>query len=59
MSGLSKHPNQTDPNGYFVDNGVIWQILNPVRMLAALTWAAGAIQTNVATSDRVESSGDS
>ena len=27
-------------NGYFVDNGVIWQILNPVRMLTALAWAA-------------------
>ena len=36
-------------NGYFVDNGVIWQILNPVRMLTALAWAAGASQANVAT----------
>ena len=33
-------------NGYFVDNGVIWQILNPLRMLTALVWAAGASQTN-------------
>ena len=29
-------------NAYFVDNGVLWQILNPVRMLTALAWAAGA-----------------
>ena len=35
-------------NGYFVDNGVIWQILNPVRMLTALAWAAGANHANVA-----------
>ena len=35
-------------NGYFIDNGVIWQILNPVRMLTALAWAAGASQANVA-----------
>ena len=27
-------------NAYFVDNGVMWQILNPVRMLAALAWAS-------------------
>ncbi len=33
-------------NGYFVDNGVIWQILNPLRMLTALAWAAGASQAN-------------
>ena len=26
----------------FLDNGVIWQILNPVRMLTALAWAAVA-----------------
>ena len=36
-------------NGYFVDNGVIWQILNPVRMLTALVWAAVAGHANVAT----------
>ncbi len=35
-------------NGYFVDDGVVWQILNPVRMLMALAWAAGASQANVA-----------
>ena len=42
-------------NGYFIDNGVIWQILNPARMLAALAWAAGASQASVAASE----SGDS
>ena len=36
-------------NGYFVDNGVIWQILNPVRMLTALAWAAVATQPNRTT----------
>ena len=41
-------------NGYFVDNGVIWQILNPVRMLTALAWAAGASQVNVATAESGE-----
>ena len=46
-------------NGYFVDNGVIWQILNPVRMLTALAWAAGASQANVAAPESCESSGDS
>ena len=35
-------------NGYFVDNGVIWQILNPARMLTALAWAAVASQANAA-----------
>ncbi len=38
-------------NAYFVDNGVLWQILNPVRMLAFLAWAAGASRINVAASD--------
>lgn len=45
-------------NGYFVDDGVIWQILNPVRMLAVLAWAAGASQANVMTPESGESSGD-
>ena len=35
-------------NGYFVDNGVVWQILNPGRMLTALAWAAAAGQANTA-----------
>ena len=38
-------------NGYFVNNGVLWQILDPVRMLAALAWAGAASQANVATSE--------
>ncbi len=33
-------------NGYFINNGIIWQILDPVRMLASLAWAAGACVTN-------------
>ena len=36
-------------NAYFVNNGVIWQILDPVRMLTALAWAASASEANVAT----------
>ena len=34
-------------NGYFVDNGIIWQILNPARMLTALAWAAIADPGNI------------
>ena len=45
-------------NGYFIDNGVIWQILNPARMLAALAWAAGASQANVAAPGSGDSSVD-
>ena len=33
-------------NAYFVDNGVLWQVLNPVRMLAALALAAVAVQVD-------------
>ena len=43
-------------NAYFVDNGTIWQILNPVRMLTALAWAAVASEINLAESG--ESPGD-
>ena len=43
-------------NGYFVDNGVIWQILNPVRMLTALAWAALATQANRAIPETDQSS---
>ena len=43
-------------NGYFVDNGVIWQILNPVRMLTALAWAAVATQANRPTPETDQSS---
>ena len=39
-------------NGYFVNNEVLWQILDPVRMLTALAWAAGASQAHLATPDR-------
>ena len=45
-------------NAYFVNNGVLWQILDPVRMLTALAWAAGASQANVATPESGESPGD-
>ena len=45
-------------NGYFVDNGIVWQILNPVRMLAALAWAAVACQGDLATPGSVEPPGD-
>ena len=33
-------------NAYFVNNGVVWQIMNPLMMLSALTWAAGASKAN-------------
>lgn len=29
-------------NAYFVDNGVAWQILNPLGLLTVLVWAAVA-----------------
>ena len=45
-------------NAYFVNDGVLWQILDPVRMLTALAWAAGASQANVATPEGGASSGD-
>ena len=45
-------------NGYFVNNEVIWQILNPVRMLTALAWAAGASQATGGTPESGEPSGD-
>ncbi len=45
-------------NAYFVNNGIIWQILDPVRMLTALAWAAGASQANVATLESGRSSDD-
>ena len=44
-------------NAYFVDNGVLWQMLNPVRMLTAVAWSAGATHANVALAER-ESAGD-
>ena len=45
-------------NAYFVDDGTVWQILNPVRMLTALAWAAVASEINVATAESGESPGD-
>ena len=44
-------------NGYFVNDEVLWQILNPARMLTALAWAAGASQANVAAPDSGEPPG--
>lgn len=38
-------------NAYFVDEGVIWQILNPVMMLTAVAWA-GLASTLAAGSGR-------
>ncbi|MDE2899470.1 MAG: hypothetical protein OXN15_00370 [Chloroflexota bacterium] len=38
-------------NAYFVDNGVLWQALNPLRMLTALAWAAVAAEGNTASSE--------
>ena len=46
-------------NGYFVDNGAMWQILNPARMLAALAWAAIADPDNITPPERGKSSLDS
>ena len=31
-------------NAYFVNEGVIWRIMNPLMMLSALAWAAGIAQ---------------
>ena len=45
-------------NAYFVDNGVLWQVLNPVRMLTALAWAAGAVHANIAGPGESDSPGD-
>ena len=45
-------------NAYFVDYGVLWQALNPVRMLTFLALAAVAGQANVATSESGESPAD-
>ena len=42
-------------NGYFVNNGVLWQALDPVRMLTFLAFAGAAGQANVATSESGES----
>ena len=41
-------------NAYFVNNGIVWQILDPVRLLTAVAWAAGAGQANVAFAESDE-----
>ena len=41
-------------NAYFVNNGILWQILDPVRMLTELTWAAVANKANVSTPSTTE-----
>lgn len=41
-------------NGYFVDELVIWRILNPLMMLSGLAWAAGAGRVDVGTGERAE-----
>ncbi len=38
-------------NAYFVNNAVLWMILDPMRMLTELTWAAVANKANVAAPD--------
>ena len=35
-------------NAYFVDNGTLWDALNPLRMLTAVAWAAVAGGAHVA-----------
>lgn len=35
-------------NAYFTNYGVVWQIMNPLMMLAALVWVAGANKANTA-----------
>ncbi len=35
-------------NAYFVNNAVVWQIMDPVRMLTEIAWAAAARYANVA-----------
>jgi hypothetical protein len=34
-------------NAYFTNNGIVWQIMDPLMMLAALAWAAGALRAGV------------
>ena len=45
-------------NGYFVNNEIVWQILNPGRMLAAVAWSAGASQSDVTTTESDEALDD-
>ena len=41
-------------NAYFLNVGVLWDILDPVRMLTELTWAAVANKANVVRPDTTE-----
>ena len=41
-------------NAYFTNDGVVWQIMNPLMILSALTWAAVANKVNVARPDPAE-----
>ena len=34
-------------NAYFVNNAVIWQIMDPVRVLTEIAWAGAAVHSNV------------
>ena len=45
-------------NAYFVNNGTLWQALDPLRMLTELAWAAGASQVNVIETKTGASAGD-
>ena len=35
-------------NAHFINNGVVWQIMDPVRVLTEITWAGAARYANVA-----------
>ena len=39
-------------NAYFINNAVVWQIMDPVRMLTEIAWAAGARYANIAPDDQ-------
>lgn len=41
-------------NAYFTNHGVVWQVMNPLMMLASLAWAAGASRANVAAPESGE-----
>ena len=41
-------------NAYFINNGVVWQIMDPVRTLTEIVWAAAARYANVAEPAGVE-----
>ena len=45
-------------NAYFVDNGTLWDALNPLRMLTALAWAAVAGEAHAATPEGSAAAGD-